>query len=143
MANSSIQDLKNVARSIHISCSDQPWYAINLSKYISPPRCYICSLELQLYLQECYLCSRSISRSMTNHFLRTLASWYTRHHHNKNVSQMANSIASSQQEHLTLTKSVTNHTQQLMKLFTIPHVHETDSNKPRQITGDCNMQLGF
>ena len=42
----------------------------------------------------------------------------------------------SQQEHLTLTKSVTNHTQQLMKLFTIPHVHETGSNKPNQITAE-------
>ena len=49
---------------------------------------------------------------------------------------MANGIASSYQEHLTLTKSVTNHTQQLMKFFTIPHVHEIDSNKPRQITAE-------
>ena len=46
------------------------------------------------------------SRSMTNHFLRTLTFWYTIHHHNKNVSLIANGIASSYQEHLTLTNSV-------------------------------------
>ena len=55
---------KNVARSIHISFSDQPWYAINLSRYISPRRCYIWSLELRLYLQECYFCTRSITTSV-------------------------------------------------------------------------------
>ena len=138
MTNTSMQDLKNVARSIHISCSDQPWYAINLSRYIFLHACVTYGLQSSSYISSGMLSLLSFhnlfSRSMTNHFLRTLASWYTRHHHNKQVSQMANVIVSSQQEHLTLTKSVTNHTQQLMKLFTMPHVHETDSNKPHQIT---------